>query len=233
MIQKRIAVMVYGQPGSGKGTQADLLADKLSLIHFDTGRFLEMVVHDPARQKEKAIRRERKLFDSGKLQTPSFVFREVKKEAVKIAKAGWGLVFSGSPRTLPEAQKLVPILERLYGRERVLPFVLEVSPAVSIARNSKRLLCSFCRAALLAAYYPSRNPKHCPVCGGALYRRIVDNPKTIKVRLEEYRVKTLPIFLWLKERGYSPYRINGLPHPYRVFQNIYRVIDRKIKLHKI
>ena len=57
------AIIIYGLPGSGKGTQANLLADKLGLIHFDTGKYLERIVHDPANKKNKIIRRERKNFD--------------------------------------------------------------------------------------------------------------------------------------------------------------------------
>ena len=50
---RKIAIILYGPPGSGKGTQANLLADKLGLIHFDTGKFLESIWYDPKRQKEK------------------------------------------------------------------------------------------------------------------------------------------------------------------------------------
>ena len=46
------AIIIYGLPGSGKGTQANLLADKLGLIHFDTGKYLERIVHDPANKKK-------------------------------------------------------------------------------------------------------------------------------------------------------------------------------------
>src|SRR5216684_407270 len=85
-LARKIVVMLYGPPGSGKGTQANLIADKLDLVHFDTGKFLEAAVHDPKRQKEKIIQRERKLFDSGILMTPSFVTKEVQRHARRI----WG-----------------------------------------------------------------------------------------------------------------------------------------------
>src|SRR5258708_22322195 len=112
---RKIVVILYGPPGAGKGTQANLLADKLDLIHFDTGKFLESIVHNPKRQKEKLVRRERALFDGGMLMTPSFVTGEVKREAKHIAAADWGLIFSGSPRTMYEAERLYPEFEKLYG----------------------------------------------------------------------------------------------------------------------
>ena len=111
---KRVAIILYGPPGSWKGTQANLLAAKLGLIHFDTGHFLEAVVHDPSRGREALIRRERPLFDSGKLLTPSFVLKEVAAATKKVSRAGWGVVYSGSPRTLYEAEGLLPVLKKLF-----------------------------------------------------------------------------------------------------------------------
>ena len=119
---KKIVLILYGPPGSGKGTQANLLANKLGIIHFDTGRFAESLVHDPARQREKVIRRERKLFDTGKLMTPSFILREVVKKVKQLNAAGWGIIFSGSQRTMYEAEGLLPILNKLYGKKNIYIF---------------------------------------------------------------------------------------------------------------
>jgi len=218
---KKIAVIFYGAPGSGKGTQANLIAAKLGLLHFDTGKFCESVVHDPARQKEKVVRRERKLFDAGILMTPSFVLREVSGAVKRIAQADWGVVFSGSPRTMYEAEGLMPILERLYGKKSIVIFSLSVPERVSIARNSARILCSVCKAPLLTAYYPSKNPKHCPICAGPFYRRTLDNPKTIKVRLKEYHDRTKPIFGFMKKRGYTVRAVEATRPPHKVFASVY------------
>lgn len=217
---RKIVVILYGPPGGGKGTQAKLLADKLGLIHFDTGKFLESVVHDPARQKEKTIKHERKLFDGGILMTPSFVLREVVKAVGKISKAGWSVVFSGSPRTIYEAKGLMPVLERLYGRKNIFVFTLKMPADFSIKRNGNRLVCSVCGYTLLAQYYPPVKPKYCPVCGGPFYRRTLDNAETIKVRLKEYANRTEPIFGVIKKRGYKIREIDARPAPYKVFKKI-------------
>ena len=222
---RKIAVIIYGPPGSGKGTQANLLADKLNAIHFDTGKFLEAVVHDPARQKEPLIKRERKLYDGGILMTPSFVFREVSREAKRIAKADWGIIFSGSPRTVYEAKNFMPILEKLYGRKQIFLFVLKLPPRISIERNSHRLVCAFCGAPLLTAYYPSRRAAQCPVCGGRFRRRVDDNPATIKIRLEEYKNRTEPVFEIARKLGYRIHEIDARPAPYKVFRKIYDRIE--------
>jgi adenylate kinase len=217
---KKIVVILYGPPGSGKGTQANLLASKLDIVHFDTGKFLESVVHDPARQKEKIIKRERKLFDGGILMTPSFVLKEVVKAVKKIRVADWGLVFSGSPRTIYEAEGLMPVLERLYDKKNIFVFALKMPADFSVRRNGNRLVCSVCGYTLLAQYYPKVKARYCPVCGGPFYRRTLDNAKTIKVRLKEYTNRTEPIFGVLKKRGYMVREIDAKPAPYKVFAKI-------------
>jgi len=214
---RKIAIMLFGAPGTGKGTQANLLANKLGIIHFDSGKFLESVVHDPARQKEAVIRRERKLFDTGKLLTPSFVFREVARGSERFAKAGLGMVFSGSPRTMYEAEKLVPMLERWYGKKNIFVFELGLPSAGSLARNGKRMVCSVCGYTLLTKYYPTAHPKYCPVCAGSFYKRTLDNAKVIAVRLKEYRERTKPIFDFLKKRRYRVRLIDARPAPYKIF----------------
>lgn len=226
---KKLAVILYGPPGSGKGTQANLLADKLNVVHFDMGRFLESIVHDPKRQKEKLVKRERKLFDSGKLMTASFVLREITEQVKKISAAGLGLILSGNPRTLPEAKGLIPVLEKLYGRRNICFFILKTPSQSSLRRNSARLICRSCGAALLTAFYPSRNPKRCPVCGGPLYKRSLDTSRIIKVRLREYEERTKPIFEMLKKRGYRVNVVDGRPAPYKVSQRIEKAIVREAK----
>jgi adenylate kinase len=222
-------VILYGPPGSGKGTQANLLAAKLDVIHFDTGRVLEAVVHDPSNQKDPAVRRERKLFDSGILMTPSWVLSVVKKEAKRIHGADYGIVFSGSPRTMFEAKGLLPLLEKLYGKKNIFVFVLEANAETSIKRNSSRLICKFCGYGLLSSYYPSAKPEHCPVCGGPFYRRTLDNPETIKVRLKEYAERTEPVLGFMKKEKVRITKLDATPAPYKVFERIAKVLGVRKK----
>lgn len=217
----RKAVILYGPPGSGKTTQAALVANFTGLIQFDTGRLLESVVHDPHRKRDPIIRRERKLFDSGKLMTPSFVFNVVAQHVKAIAEGGWGMVFSASPRTFYEAKGMLPLLEKLYGRKNIYAFLLEVKPGTSVRRNSKRFVCKVCALPLLTAFYPSRNPKHCPRCGGPLYKRSLDKPDVIRVRLKEYKERTTPIFELMQKRKIAIHRISAEQPPYKVFKKIH------------
>ncbi len=218
---QKVIIVLYGPPGAGKGTQATLLAAKFNLINIDTGQLLESIVHDPARNKSAAIRLERRLFDAGKLLTPSFVTRTIIHEIKKTAKADWGLVMSGSPRTLYEAKREYPILEHLYGRKNIFVFFLDLPPRYSIKRNSARMVCKHCGYLLLTSFYRAKHVKRCPVCGAPLYQRTIDNAAVIKVRLKEYAERTLPILEFLKKCGYRVKKIDARPAPYKVTERIY------------
>ena len=221
------AVIIYGPPGSGKGTQAELLARKFGLVHFDTGRFIESVVHDKSADRDPVLRRERKLFDSGKLCTPAWVFRITSAAVRNIAGAGFGIVFSGSPRTEFEAfgsekqEGLVAILEKLYGKKNISVFSLAVKEQSSIRRNSSRFVCSVCGLPILAR----AKEKRCALCAGPMRTRTLDNPAVIKVRLKEYEERTAPILKRMRKQGLHIFTINGEPLPYLVFRDIAKRLD--------
>ncbi|MEK7187584.1 MAG: nucleoside monophosphate kinase [Patescibacteria group bacterium] len=222
---RKIAVIIYGPPGSGKSTQARFLSAKLDLFLFDTGRYLDALVHDPKNQNA-TIKRERKLYDAGKLMTPSFVLRVVRERVERIARANSSIVFSGSPRTLYEAEGLLPVLAKEFGKKNVYVFVLDVPISVSVKRNGSRYICKSCAAPLLAEYYPSKKPKHCPVCAGPLYKRTDDNPKKLVTRLNQYDTRTKPIFALMKKEGYRVHHVNGKPAPFKLFRTIYGHIKK-------
>ncbi len=223
-----IAIIIYGPPGSGKGTQAQLLADKLGLIHFDTGRYLEQIIYNPINARNKIIQAERKLFDSGMLLTPSWVLKILSEKTKKISKSGFGIVFSGSPRTLYEAfgdkkiKGLVDVLEKHYNKKNILIFKIDVPESASVKRNSNRLICSVCGTQVLSKLLNFKTFKlsMCPFCGGKFYRRTLDNPETIKIRLKEYNERTLPTIKKLEKRGYKIIRINGKSVPSKVNKSI-------------
>lgn len=215
-------VIIYGPPGAGKGTQANLLAWRLGYYHFDTGKYIEQVVHDPENRADRIIQRERQLFDQGILCTPSWVLKIVADKTKMLAGAGLNLAFSGSPRTIFEAfgdkknTGLIEVLEKAYGKKNIKVFFLKVAPETSIKRNSSRLVCSVCANVILG----DLKAKNCPICSAPLRKRTLDNPETIKVRLKEYRERTYPIIERLKKRGYKIQEIDGEPLPFEIHKNI-------------
>ncbi len=228
------AIVLYGPPGAGKGTLANLLAQNYDLIHFDTGKYLENLLFYTdwskfSKREQLEFKKEKELFEKGILLSPPFVLKVVKRRAERIAKAGWGVIFSGSPRTLFEAfgdkrtLGLIPVLERLYQKKNVLVFQLKVKPQTSINRNLNRLICPVCGQVPLGFY--NKILDKCPICGKKMVKRSVDrSTEVIKVRLKEYQNRTKPILRELKKKGYSINKINGEPLPYLVYQQVLKFL---------
>jgi len=201
------------------------------LIHFDTGKYLESVVHDPKNCNNSKIQKERLRFDTGILLTPKFVLDldVVKTKVAKIARSDFGIVFSGSPRTLFEAKGLVPTLERVYGRKNIISFILKVNDGTATQRNTSRLVCELCGNTIIKTLLPRKlNLKICPICGSKLYRRTLDNHTVMRVRLKEYKNRTKPIFAFLKKRGYALNEIDGEGEPKDVFSALRSIVMEKI-----
>jgi adenylate kinase len=223
--------LVFGPPGAGKGTQANLLAAKFNLIHFDTGKHIESLIRDPAKKDDPEMAEHRRLYEAGMLQPPQWVYKMVKEGTQKILNSGYGVVFSGSPRTYEEAfeaegpnRGFIAFLEEKLGRENIIPILLKVAPETSIKRNSHRLICSIC--GMPAMYHQHQRPEFCTICGGPFRRRSDDIPETIKVRLGEYEKRTAPILEGLKKNSYNILEVDGEPLPYQVFE----AILQKLKL---
>ena len=73
------AIIMYGPPGAGKGTQAELLSRKMNVTHFDTGRYIESLVHSKEAGTDPVLKQEQINFDEGKLCTPSWVLNIIEE----------------------------------------------------------------------------------------------------------------------------------------------------------
>ncbi len=231
---KKIAIIIQGPPGSGKGTQAELFAKRYyGFIHFDTGHFLERILREPGWQKDPILRRERKLFDEGKLCTGSWVLEKIKEAVRDIHKAGFSVILSGSPRSVFEAfgeekkkqDGLIEVLKSLYGKPNIFVVSLEVKGGSSTKRNSHRFVCSVCGLPVLAHVKSNK----CAFCMAPLRKRSLDNREVIKIRLAEYKKRTYPMFEKLQKEGYKITKINGEPAPFKVQKTIIQRLRLKLE----
>lgn len=220
------AVIIWGPPGSGKGTQAELLARNFGFIHFDTGKFLEGLYRNKEALKNKKIREEKKLFDAGILNSPDFVLKIVSDATKKIGRSELGIVYSGSPRTLFEAygdkknRGLLDVLKDLYGKKNIHVIRLAVRDDVVTHRNIARKVCSLCGLPKLAHAHGD----HCVFCGALLRVRSLDNPEVMKKRLVEYKERTYPIITKMKKEKYHIHQIDGEPLPFNVFVSVRKAL---------
>ena len=221
-MSNKISVIFFGAPGSGKGTQAELLADKLNLFHLDSGDYLRSVIYDPKVKRNRKIQKERKEMEVGGIVDPLWFFRVYRKRIDELRKLDQSLVLSGFGRTLEETfgdkkhQGLMKVLEKNYGKKNIYIFILDIPARETLKRNSHRSVCSVCNAALMAFYKDVK----CPFCGGKIIHRKDDKKEAILNRLEEYHNRTQPVFKELKKRGYLVIKIDGTPAPYKIFNKI-------------
>lgn len=224
---KKIGVIIYGPPGAGKGTQADLLTKHMNLVHFDIGAYISEVINDPKNGKNKKIQEQKKVYDTGGICDPLWVARLATARIKEIADLNFGVVLSGSMRTILETigdnktPGFLEVLENAYGKKNLFFFLLKVQSEVSVSRNSARLICTVCRKTVLRQYL-NCDPKGCPACGGPLRKRTDDDPKVILNRLKAYAADTEPVFQELKNRGYKITEINGDQAPYLANKEIFK-----------
>lgn len=229
---KYAVVIILGAPGSGKGTQSALLAEELSFYHVETSKVLENVFHKakPGEVVEidgekYPISEEKKRWETGILCSPPFVDHLIKKRITELYKEGENLILSGSPRTLWEGERLIPLLKKLYGSERIKVIVLNIKPEETLYRNSHRKICELVRHPVLYSK-ETENLKYCPLDGSKLLKRKgLDDLDSIKVRLKEYHDRTLPLVDYFRKENLSIEEMSGSLSPSAVFDNIVKVLE--------
>ncbi len=235
---KQIIILI-GPPGSGKGTQAELLSEKLNLYYFETSKILEQnfkgaegLLPDSSERffeiegQKYDILNEYKLWKEGKLCSPPFVTFLVQKKIKELAQEGKNLLLAGSPRTLYEGERIMPVLENLYGKENIKIIFLEISPEQTIYRNSHRRLCELMRHPILYNK-ETENLTICPLDGSKLVKRVgLDDPETIKVRIKEYKERTLPLFEYFKKEGLNVLEVNGEQSVSEVYEDILKALKQ-------
>jgi len=229
--RKKLVLIIIGPPGAGKGTQAELVAEKLDLYYFETARILEESWASAKKEdyilvngKKFFLLGEKKLFDDGILCSPPFVSFVVRKKIKELSKQNKNLVLAGSPRTLPEGKEIMPLVIKLYGIENILVLELKINDKESIWRNTKRKICSKCRYPLPFTQ-ETKNLTECPKCGGKFVTRTLDKKDVIKVRLRQYKERTYPLFKYFKEIGVTIKQINGEQSIENVFKDILKAIN--------
>ncbi|RLA86133.1 MAG: adenylate kinase [Deltaproteobacteria bacterium] len=188
-------LVLLGPPGSGKGTQAKRLSERLGIPHISTGDILREAVREGT-----ALGKEAKRFmDEGKL-VPDEVVIGIVKERLRGEDCEKGAIFDGFPRTVAQAEALDRIMEELGRRvDRVID--IEVSEEEVLRRLTGRRTCKNCGAMYHVVFNPPKEPGVCDRCGGELYQRDDDREETIRERLRVYREQTEPLIDYYRSKG--------------------------------
>ena len=199
---------------------AKMISEKFGLEYVDTGELIKRTFSDPKNLINEEVRQAKETYLSGQLTDPSFVVNLVLAESKKIFEQGKGIVFSGSPRTIFEAELLVPLLIKNYGLENVRSFLLNVSEESVIKRISQRRVCDQCGCPIM----PDEKNGRCQDCGGVIVIKVTDEPQKIGVRFQEYNNRTKPVIDYLKNLKLLK-EINAEPLPEEILKEISRAID--------
>ena len=234
MPSSKQVVIIMGAPGSGKGTQATLLSEKLNFYYIETSKIIEANIMGAKKGESVVIGGKKYLLDeearkwkAGLINSPLMVSFWMKNRIRQLAEGGENLILAGSPRTAEESKELMPFLAKLYGKQNIKTILLDISAKESIFRNSHRKICELMRHPII---YSKENEKltNCPLDGSKLVRRKgLDDLETIKIRLERYKEQTLPVINYLGKNGFWLKKINGMPAPAIVFANILKSLGEK------
>jgi adenylate kinase len=224
-------IILFGAPGAGKGTQSELLAGKLGLYLFETSKILEREFKKPSQEvieidgQKFDVLSEKENWSKGILNSPPWVTYLVVKEIKRLAEQGENIIFAGSPRTVYEAERVVPVLEQLYGKENIKIILMEIDAQTTIFRNTHRKICELMRHSILFND-ETKDLKTCPLDGSNLVaRKDLDSEETIKTRLKEYAERTLPMVEYFEKNGLKVQRINGQQTPSDVHNDILKAIQ--------
>ncbi|MBI2013768.1 MAG: nucleoside monophosphate kinase [Candidatus Colwellbacteria bacterium] len=214
-------IILFGAPGSGKGTQAEKLSEFTGLAHLETSKIIEegFAKADP---NDKKILEEKKRKARGELTSPKMFAGWFNKKVDEVKAISKGIVTSGSMRTVEETEIILPKLEALYGRDNIKMVLINISEEESVKRNTHRRVCKLNKHNIPSAdYNPDfANITHCKYDGSPFIYREDDKPEIIRKRYGVYTKETMPVFGYLKDRGYNIIKVNGEQRISKVFENI-------------
>ena len=177
-------LILLGPPGTGKGTQAKLISERLGALHIATGDLFR----DAVKQGSELGERAKEYMDRGDL-VPDDLTIDMLLERIDQPDAQGGVIFDGFPRTLQQAQALD---RALAGKGKKADAALHITaPDDEIVRRlSGRWLCPNCGAIYHELTQPPKQAQICDECGNELRQRDDDRPEVVRARLEKQRPPT-------------------------------------------
>jgi len=231
-------IILFGPPGAGKGTQSELLSEKMGLFSLESSKVIEREFKKAEKLTKDSPQRfvecfgekfdifvEMENWRTGALNSPPWVTVLLMKEIRQIFNEGESLLMSGCPRTVYEAEKEMPLLVELYGKENIHIVLIEISAETTAHRNSKRKICELMRHSILHNDETEKLTL-CPLDGSKLVKRSgLDDLETIKTRLVQYKERTLPLFEYFQQHNFKIRKVDGETSVAQVHGEILKAIE--------
>ncbi len=210
-------IVFLGPPGAGKGTQAKKIAEKYGIPQISTGDMFREHLSKGTELGQKA----KEYMDKGQLVPDEIVLGMV-EERLKQPDCEKGFILDGFPRTVPQAEALDKLLEKM-GKKIDYAICIDVPDDELVKRLTGRRTCKNCGMMYHVIFKPPKEEGKCDVCGGELYQRADDNEETVRNRLKVYHEQTEPIIQFYEKKGVL-HRIDGMGSIDEIFDRIVKVL---------
>ena len=188
-------LVLFGPPGAGKGTQAEVLTERYGIPHISTGDMFRQAQKDQTPLGLEAKR----YMDQGAL-VPDAVTIGIVRERLEQDDCKEGFILDGFPRTGEQAEALDEIL-RDFGTSLDTVISIRADIESLVLRLSGRRVCDTCGAVYHIVNNPPKQELICDKCGGPLQQREDDREETVRHRMEVYQESTQPLFQYYQDKG--------------------------------
>ncbi|MEL7591878.1 MAG: adenylate kinase [Anaerolineaceae bacterium] len=188
-------IVLLGPPGAGKGTQAQIVAEKYGLVHVSSGDlFRENLKHETDLGKLAQTYMKR-----GEL-VPDDVTIAMVRDRLSRPDCRNGALLDGFPRTPAQAEALSRMLQELDGSVNLVPYIF-VLEEILVERLGGRWICRANGHVFHEKFNPPAVAGLCDEDGSELYQRDDDKPETVKNRIKVYQDQTAPLISYYQEKG--------------------------------
>lgn len=215
-------IVLLGAPGSGKGTQAKLLAEQYKIPQISTGDLLRAAVAaaSPLGRQAKAA------MDAGQLVSDDIVLGMI-EERLAAPDAKKGFVLDGFPRNIQQAEALDAMLGKL-GQPLQVAILIDVDFDILMQRLTGRRTCESCGQTFNIYTSPSKLDDKCDKCGGNLRHRADDNEETIGSRLRVYDAQTAPLVAYYRKQN-KLRSVQGVGEIPDIYQALRKIVDELMR----
>jgi adenylate kinase len=218
--QAPLALVLFGPPGSGKGTQSKLLVQALHIPQISTGDMLREHVR---RGNAVGTKVEAKM--KAGILVKDYVVNQLVEERLAQPDSQRGFILDGYPRTLAQAETLCGMLKARGISELVIHLVVDYN--IVIARLTGRRVCPVCGTLYNVMSKPPKMAGVCDLEGASLIVRDDDREEVIRERMDEYEKQTRPLIDYFREKGERLYEIDASHDgPEQVFRKIEGLIRK-------
>ncbi|WP_029233637.1 adenylate kinase [Butyrivibrio sp. VCB2006] len=211
-------IIMLGAPGAGKGTQAQMIADKYNIPHISTGDIFRANIKNGTELGKKA----KEYMDKG-LLVPDELTVQLLLDRVANEDCKNGYVLDGFPRTIPQADVLDAELTKL-GDKVDYAVNVDVPDENIVRRMSGRRACLKCGATYHVEHIPPKVEGICDKCGSELVLREDDKPETVQNRLSVYHEQTQPLIEYYDKKNILK-TVDGTKDMQEVFSDIVNILN--------